>query len=334
MPQRSLVTEIRETPEYELQITNNDLTAFGAKAINMPSAEAKAGRERVKFLRERLEKHIAANPGFSLVKMLHAGSVAKGTALRSTNDMDVAVYVRKDDAPETDLVLWMTERLRAVYGGTISPDAIQPGVHCATITFADGLSVDVVPVLYEGDPDDRGYLIARDTGDRLLTSVRLHLDFIRARKSSHPNDFAQIVRYVKWWIREQKKLDGEFRFKSFMAELVVAHLADGGLDVTDHAAALAATFDFIAGPGMGGRIWFSDYYEAGDLPVSSGLPVEIYDPVNPDNNVAYRYTEFDLKRITAAAGEACDAITEAGYATTKTQAVECWQIVLGSRFKG
>lgn len=177
-----------------MQITKNDLTAFAAKAINMPSAEAREGRDRVRFLRERLEKHTAANPGFSLVKMLHAGSVAKGTALRSTNDMDVAVYVRADEAPETDLVSWMTDRLRQVYGGTIAADAIQPGVHCATITFASGLSVDVVPLLYEGDLDDRGYLVARDTGDRLLTSVRLHLDFIRARKKAHPDDFAQVVR--------------------------------------------------------------------------------------------------------------------------------------------
>lgn len=139
---------------------------------------------------------------------------------------------------------------------------------------------------------------------------------------------------MKWWIREQRKLDNDFRFKSFMAELVVAHLADGDLDLTDHAAALASTFDFIAGPGMSSRIWFADHYGEADLPAPSGLPIEIFDPVNPENNVAYRYTEIDLKRITSAAGEACDAITEASFATTKAQAVECWQVVLGSRFRG
>ena len=49
--------------------------------MNLPHDEAQAGRDRVNVLRTRLEKHIADNPGFSLVKMLHAGSVAKGTAL-------------------------------------------------------------------------------------------------------------------------------------------------------------------------------------------------------------------------------------------------------------
>lgn len=322
--------------EYLLKITNEDLSAFAEKVVNMPGAEARQGRERVKILRERLEKHIKANPGFSLVKMLHAGSVAKGTALRSTNDMDVAVYVRAEDAPEStsDLVTWMTERLRQVYGATISPDAIKAGPHCPTITYASGLSVDVVPVLYEGEPDDRGYLVASGSGDRLLTSVRLHLDFIKKRKTEHPDDFAQIVRYVKWWIREQKDADPSFRFKSFMAELVVAHLADGGLDLADHAEALAAVFDFLAGDGLSQRISFTDYYDETALPESSGLPIEIYDPVNPDNNVAFRYTDLERKLIVAAAGDACDAITEASFATTKSQAVECWQVVLGSRFKG
>ena len=135
-------------------ITSADLEAFAAKTINLASTEARVGRDRVNVLRERLSKHIADNPGFSLVKMLHAGSVAKGTALQKVNDMDVAVYVRADDVPESDLVGWMTERLREAYGNTIAPDAVQPGTHCPTITFASGLSVDVVPVLYEGDDDD------------------------------------------------------------------------------------------------------------------------------------------------------------------------------------
>ncbi len=316
------------------KITNQDLAAFAKRAINLSSDEAKAGRTRVKSLRERLEDHIRDHPGFSLRKMRHAGSVAKGTALASVNDMDVAVYVAADDAPESGLVDWMTDRLRDVYGKTVSPDAIQPGVHCSTITFASGLAVDVVPVLYEGGADDRGYLVARDTGDKLLTSVSLHLEFIRSRKRDHPQDFAQLVRYLKWWIRERKKADPNFKFKSFMAELVVAHLADGGLDVSDHTGALIGIFDYIASKGLSERIAFTDFHAAGDLPDPSGLPIEIFDPVNPDNNVAFRYSDTDRRRIVNAASEACDALVEAGFATTKSQALECWQVVLGTRFKG
>ena len=38
--------------------------------------------------------------------------------------------------------------------------------------------------------------------------------------------------------------------------------------------------------------------------------------------------------MVAAAEEALDAITEAKYATTKAQAIDCWQVVFGTSFKG
>ena len=304
-------------------ITNSDLRAFAARRVNLSKDEASAGRDRVRFLREGLAKHISDNPEFSLVKMLHAGSVAKGTALSNLNDMDVAVYVRSED-----------DRLREVYGNTIDPDAVQPGTNCPTITFASGFAVDVVPVLYEGDEDDKGYLVAKDTGERLLTSIPLHLQFIRTRKEEHPDNLAQVIRYLKWWIRLQKREDESFKFKSFMAELIVAHLADRGLVFGDHIEALTSVFAYIVGSRLAQRVSFTDYYTKSDLPSPSGSPIEIFDPVNPENNVASRYMSHDRDQLVDAAEEALDAITEAGFATTKGQAVDCWQLVLGTTFRG
>lgn len=315
-------------------ITTADLQAFADRKVNLDVDEAQKGRVRVNFLRERLEKHIGENPGFSLVKMLHAGSVAKGTALSKVNDLDVAVYVRADDAPEANLVRWMAERIRNAYGGTIAPHQVTEGTNCPTITFASGLSVDVVPVLYEGEPDDRGCLIAKDTGDRLETSVKLHLEFVRKRKKTHPHDFAQMVRLLKWWIREQKNLDDSFKFKSFIAELLVAKLADDGIDLSDYPEALAQVFNYIVDTKLSERIAFSDYYNASSLPAPTGNAIEIFDPVNPDNNVAFRYSTFDRDRILSAAEKALDAVTEASFATTKGEALACWQVVLGTSFKG
>jgi tRNA nucleotidyltransferase (CCA-adding enzyme) len=266
--------------------------------------------------------------------MLHAGSVAKGTALSKVNDMDVAVYVRADDAPASGLVSWMAQRIRDAYGGTIDASQVTEGTNCPTITFASGLSVDVVPVLYEGEPDDRGCLVAKDTGDRLETSVKLHLEFVRQRKKAHPQDFAQVVRLVKWWIREQKSLDDGFKFKSFIAELLVAKLADEGVDMSDYPEAIAQFFNYVVESKLSERVAFSDYYAADELPVPSGDAIEIFDPVNPENNVAFRYSTFDRDRILTAAEKALDAVTEASFATTKGEAVACWQIVLGTTFKG
>lgn len=320
-----------------MQIEHHHLKIFADQVVNLSREAAAEKRKQVNTLRDRLETHISANPGFALVKMLHAGSVAKGTALMTVNDFDVAVYVRKDDAPaDASLIDWMAERLREAYAGLIDDDQIQPGTHCVTITFkGTGTVVDVVPVLYEGDPDDRGYLVSRDTGERLMTSVRLHLEFIRNRKSAAPTHFAQIVRFVKWWIREQKIESGDvFRFKSFMAELIVADLVDNGTNMSDYVAGLEAFFSSVVNSELRDRIAFTDYYDMSELPSAGADPIEIIDPVNPLNNAARLYTESDRKRIVYSAEDALDAIAEARFATTKARAVDCWQVVLGERFKG
>lgn len=318
-------------------VTQSDLAAFAESKVNLPSDDAEAGRVRVKTLRDRLTQHIATNPDFDLVKMLHAGSVAKGTALRTANDMDLAVYVRDAAAPDdSQLVNWLRDRLREVYQGFLDSDQIQAGTHCATVTFKSGAirNVDIVPILYEGDDDDFGFLIAKDTGDRLLTSVRLHLEFVRGRKVAYPRHYAQLIRLVKWWIRQQRQLDADFRFKSFMAELIVTHLVESGTPMTSYLDALEQVFGYIFKSGLRERISFSDYYKPSELPSTTEGVIEVFDPVNASNNVAYRYTESDRERIVNAAQDALGAIAEARYATTKGRAVECWQIVLGPSFHG
>ena len=83
-------------------------------------------------------------------------------------------------------------------------------------------------MIYEGDADDRGFLVTRQ-GQRVLTSVKLHLAFIRTRKAAHGQNYAQLIRLLKAWVKEQKRVRGdEFRCKSFLVELLVAHLLDEG----------------------------------------------------------------------------------------------------------
>lgn len=309
--------------------------AFAEDRVDLRRDDVREYREQVKRLRERLEEHIDAHPDFGLVKMLNSGSVTKGTALSTINDMDVAVYVEAAKAPEEDkeLVLWLEDRLREAYPNLAS-DQFQPQDHCVTISFrGSGLDVDMVPVLYEGDPKDRGYLVTKDAGDRVLTSIPLHLAFILARKGAQPDHFARLVRLVKWWARLQKQQRAGFRFKSFMAELILAHLADGGLDASDYPDALERFFSYVVTSGLRDRIAFADYYAAADVAVPAGAAIEIVDPVNPENNVAARYTEANRVALVEAAHDALDALSEARYADTKGRAVDCWQDVLGPSFR-
>lgn len=90
---------------------------------------------------------------------------------------------------EPDLLEWLAQRLREAYP-QMEPDQIKPHYHSVCIKFAvSGLSVDVVPVEYKGDPDDRGYLFPNDGGELVLTSIPLHLAFIRKRKDSRSSTF-------------------------------------------------------------------------------------------------------------------------------------------------
>src|SRR5947208_3217428 len=95
-------------------VGHEEIEAFAEERVNLPAPTAAKHRAQVKGLRERLEKKIDEHPDYALVKMLHAGSVAKGTALQNVNDLDAAVYVKKTAAPaggDATLVPWLADRL-------------------------------------------------------------------------------------------------------------------------------------------------------------------------------------------------------------------------------
>ncbi len=164
---------------------NHEVLADHAQnKVNISDVEAAKRRAQVNYLRARLEAHIAAHPDYALVKLRASGSTAKHTAIRRRrgegSDADVAAYVRAMsvggvEADETGLLEWLRDRCIEVYGATKVADDFVISEHAVGITLrGSGLKIDVAPVLYEGEPDDRGYLITRQ-GERVLTSVTLHL---------------------------------------------------------------------------------------------------------------------------------------------------------------
>jgi tRNA nucleotidyltransferase (CCA-adding enzyme) len=167
--------------------------AFADDRVNLKRSEVDDQRAQVARLRNRIENKIAVSPGYGFVKALHCGSVAKGTALRSGSDRDLAVYVKAAKAPDETpaLVHWVRDLVIDAYPA-MREDQIVASTNCVNVRFAGtGLEVDVVPVLYEGEPHDL------DDGTRLRTSVRQHLDFIRGRKAVHPKHLAPLIRFTK-----------------------------------------------------------------------------------------------------------------------------------------
>jgi tRNA nucleotidyltransferase (CCA-adding enzyme) len=321
------------------EVEHDDIESFVSDKVNLPSTKAQEHRDQVNRLREGLQKKINADPDYSLVKMLHAGSVAKGTALKTVNDLDVAVYVQKADVPDDDsaLVPWLAERLFEAAPANMAREQFVEEAHCVTVSYkGSGLDVDVVPVLYEGEADDVGCLVNRHDGRRMLTSITLHLKFIRSRKKEYGTNFAQLIRLTKWWRRQAVNQDHpDLKFKSFMIELLWAHLADNGLDLSDYPTALEAFFQHVVQGEFDDIIAFTDFCEGSELPSrDAAVPIEVIDPVNPDNNVAVRYDRAGKALIVDACTDAFDALTQARFATSKTRAVDCWQTVLGPSFRG
>jgi tRNA nucleotidyltransferase (CCA-adding enzyme) len=318
------------------KITHSDISTFAANTVNLKREDATAYREQVNRLREKLDRFVGEHPEYGLVKMLLSGSLAKGTSLKTINDIDVALYVKASEVPqnEIDLLIWLAERLRKAYP-QMAPDQIQPATHCVRISYKNtGLDVDVSPVHYDGDPDWRGHLYNRETGKPLLTSIPMHLAFIRKRKKAQPDDYAQVVRLVKWWVKQRKKNDESFRLKSFISEMIVSHLADTGVSMANYPVALESIFKYLVKSQLKTRISFTDYYAASKLPAATGKPIEIFDPVNEVNNVSADYSLQDRQRIIEAAEESLERLAEARFATTRGRAVDCWQDILGPSFRG
>ena len=75
-------------------INHTDIVNFAQNKVNLPREKAKEYRDQVNRLREKLDSYIADRPDFNIKKMILSGSLAKGTALRSLNDIDVACYIK------------------------------------------------------------------------------------------------------------------------------------------------------------------------------------------------------------------------------------------------
>jgi hypothetical protein len=317
-----------------LHVDHKEIALFAENKVNLPQEKANEYRAQARRLREKLTAYISEHPDFQLKKMRLSGSLAKSTALRSLNDIDVVCYISGADAPGdiTALLDYLVKRLQKAFPN-FTHDQINPQTYSVTVSFkGSGLDVDVVPILYSGDEQWYGNLVSQEDGSFLKTSIPLHIDFINKRKSLHDFHFVQVVRLVKFWARKNKQEQDNFRFKSFMIEMILCHLCDRGLNFSDYPEALQGFFTYIAQSNMRERIAFEDYYKLSTIG-SFYEPIQIIDPVNASNNVSKLYTNIQADAIVNAALDAGDAIDSALAATNKEKTIYYWQKVFGSSFQ-
>jgi tRNA nucleotidyltransferase (CCA-adding enzyme) len=316
------------------EITQSDIVQFAGDKVNLKRERAQQYRDQVANLREHLDRYIAEHPDVGLVKMLLSGGLAKGTALKTINDVDVALYVKGQSAPNelNELLNWLVSKLRKTYW-QIAPENIRIDGPAIVISFGGtGIDVDIVPIYYLGDPDWRGYLWDRFTGQKILTSIPQHLDFIRSRKQQQPSHFAQTIRLLKWWARQREREDSSLSIRSFMIELILAKLSDTGKVFSDYHLSLEHFFLYVQKTGLEERIFFTDFYPSSKLPKQPVGLVEIFDPVNPENNVTHDMSEVTRRKLVGISEKALDALSYAKTCQTKGAALECWQEVMGASF--
>lgn len=312
-------------------VGHKEIVAFADRVVNLHRDDAKEYRDQVHRLREKLQGFVSENPDFGLRKILLSGSLAKHTALATINDADVAVYVQSAPDNVGELLPWLEKKLRQI--PNLNEEQVVIQNYSVRVDFrGTELSVDVVPVHAEGD-GDWGYLLSQEDGERLRTNIAHHKEFITKRRKNNP-DYAQVVRLLKWWARFRKAENSDFGFKSFMVELVLAKLADNGAVLDDYPEAMASFFTYIAKTGFGEQIEFSDYASEAGKPGACSDPIRVFDPVNPENNVARKYDESKRQIIVNECIAAGDAIDAALFAPTKAETVNYWQKVFGPSFGG
>jgi hypothetical protein len=80
-------------------------------------------------------------------------------------------------------------------------------------------------------------------------------------------------------------------------------------------------------------IIFTDCYAANEV-VASSDPIQVWDPVNPANNVARTYTDDDRQRLVKTATATLEEVVWGVQAPTKGDANDAWRVVFGPGFEG
>jgi hypothetical protein len=204
-----------------------------------------------------------------------------------------------------------------------------------SLKFVDKVNYDLVPMLATKDPERQ--IIVRSDGERRETSVQKHVEFVRARtrkSKARPGHvaFNDMVRLLKWWrcFREAEARTIK-EVPSFLINLLAAHAFDRRSVRATYGETIADWFGFLARiVRKRGKITFDDFAAA--VSAAPGQNWEVYDPINPDNNVVDKWSGVMCDELADCLEESRDAMYEAISAfddERENDGVECLVRVFG-----
>ncbi len=314
-----------------MMLTDDQINVFVSKVLHLGPGKRKEYLDQVDYLIACLEKKINEDSSFKVKSFKKTGSLMKGTVLKPKGDYgvdaDIAVFLDLSEAEKDDvdkLHEIILNLLIAVYPMKNREDfQVQPrtlGIH-----FDDsGLDVDLVPVIPIPEDPGYGWQPSSQRGDPIRTSVQGQLDFIKNRRDADTR-FKTLVRLLKKWRNEQELSN----LRSFMIELIVAHLYDRDGAAASLEAGLQRFFLYVAQSSLAEPITFP---ELGEIATFPDDPVVILDPVNKDNNVAIRLTDNERKEIVTVAETAWSTIETARWNNAKGETLDLWKEVMGRSF--
>lgn len=313
---------------WPVPLTNTQLKYYDSNVLRLPAEKRTEYHAQVDRLLSTLGAKLKEQTDIKVTKVVKAGSFAKFTILRKTNedlvDVDVVLYISGKDASQESfetLAQSIYDVLIKLYPNK-SVEHFEIQRKAATVKFiGSGLSVDIVPVIENSLKPGHGWQYDRKDGSRVETCAPCQVKFVQSRKDVDPH-FRTLVRLGKRWSRQQ-----EIKLKSFMVELVMAYV----LDTKGGTGSIEQRFrDFLLYIAQSGLKEVIRFPENGWFVQTFTDPVVIIDPVNSSNNVAARLTEAERVAIVQAA----EASWEAAYVASQSFGEdEAWKEVFGPRFR-
>ncbi len=303
-----------------IKLTDKQLGDYVSSKLALPGLERNELRKQVGRLLETLEAKLHEDGPYRIKKFRRAGSLEKGTSNRprvgKPVDADVGVYFEVDDPDNFDvahLQQLIKQLLEAAYPQKSPEDFDDSGDRIFEVVFrGSGLEVDLVPIVALDADANYGYQYSR-RGDKVKTSVKIHLDHYRDHAARDPF-LAPTLRMAKRW-RHWQELDG---IQSFYLELMLSHLIDRDGPAPSLEESFRRFFLFI----------IRDLSVVGDF----NDPVVIVDPANDANNVTARIESGERDALINSARKAYETITWAEGLPGKGETVSAWKELLGEGF--
>ncbi|HJT57936.1 MAG TPA: CBASS oligonucleotide cyclase [Ktedonobacteraceae bacterium] len=296
------------------------------------------------YMIKQLKSMVAEDERFTLEKVLQAGSNAKHTSLRRTEenvfDADLGAYYSGQGATRERLSTLLTftrDRLLDIYPTKSARDfeVLQSAVR---VKFRGGikLNVDVAPIIRDDSVGiENGGWIPRSDGWR-LTSVTCHNEFVRSRTARSkqrpgPVKFNRLERLMKWW----NNLQDDLMQPSYFCDLITAAAVEKSGVTDEWQSSLRNIFTFLRKHQFLEPIVFSDYYDAHNITLPTDLVI-VLDAVNPENNVTRNWTEATRQGYLERVQVAYDAMMDARsweLEGNEKAAVDAWCEVFGEEFR-